>query len=49
MNTRHVIKFQPKYITFDCYGTLTNFDMAGAARLRRASLPGGDGQLRRGF
>ncbi|MBR1192136.1 haloacid dehalogenase type II [Bradyrhizobium sp. AUGA SZCCT0240] len=25
-------KFRPKYITFDCYGTLTNFDMAGAAR-----------------
>src|SRR5688572_17479930 len=24
--------FRPKYITFDCYGTLTNFDMAGAAR-----------------
>jgi 2-haloacid dehalogenase len=23
--------FRPKYITFDCYGTLTNFDMAGAA------------------
>ena len=25
-------QFRPKYITFDCYGTLTNFDMAGAAR-----------------
>lgn len=24
--------FRPKYITFDCYGTLTHFDMAGAAR-----------------
>ncbi len=24
--------FRPKYITFDCYGTLTYFDMAGAAR-----------------
>ena len=24
--------FRPKYVTFDCYGTLTNFDMAGAAR-----------------
>jgi 2-haloacid dehalogenase len=24
-------QFRPKYITFDCYGTLTNFDMAGAA------------------
>ncbi len=23
---------RPKYITFDCYGTLTNFDMAGASR-----------------
>lgn len=22
----------PKFVTFDCYGTLTNFDMAGAAR-----------------
>ena len=27
-----MIDFEPKYITFDCYGTLTNFDMAGAAR-----------------
>ena len=25
-------KFRPKYVTFDCYGTLTNYDMAGAAR-----------------
>jgi 2-haloacid dehalogenase len=24
--------FRPKFITFDCYGTLTNFDMAGSAR-----------------
>ena len=24
--------FRPKYVTFDCYGTLTNFDMAGAVR-----------------
>ncbi len=23
--------FRPKYITFDCHGTMTNFDMAGAA------------------
>lgn len=23
---------RPKYVTFDCYGTLINFDMAGAAR-----------------
>ncbi|TIW40067.1 MAG: haloacid dehalogenase type II, partial [Mesorhizobium sp.] len=22
--------FRPKFITFDCYGTLINFDMAGA-------------------
>ncbi len=26
-------QFTPKYITFDCYGTLTNFDMAGGARI----------------
>lgn len=25
-------KFSPEFITFDCYGTLTNFDMAGGAR-----------------
>lgn len=24
--------FRPKFVTFDCYGTLTNFDMAGATR-----------------
>lgn len=24
--------FRPRYITFDCYGTLTNFQMAEAAR-----------------
>ena len=24
--------FRPKYITFDCYGTLTNFRMAEVAR-----------------
>ena len=24
--------FRPKLVTFDCYGTLTHFDMAGAAR-----------------
>jgi 2-haloacid dehalogenase len=24
--------FRPKYVTFDCYGTLINFQMAGAAR-----------------
>lgn len=26
------MSFLPKFITFDCYGTLTDFDMAGAAR-----------------
>lgn len=25
-------QFRPKFVTFDCYGTLTNFDMAGATR-----------------
>ena len=25
-------RFRPKYITFDCYGTLTNFQMAEGAR-----------------
>ena len=25
-------RFRPKYITFDCYGTLTNFQMAETAR-----------------
>ena len=24
--------FRPKFVTFDCHGTLINFDMAGAAR-----------------
>ncbi|SMF31023.1 2-haloacid dehalogenase [Tistlia consotensis] len=24
--------FRPKFVTFDCYGTLTDFDMAGATR-----------------
>ncbi|MEK6345838.1 MAG: haloacid dehalogenase type II [Burkholderia sp.] len=27
-----MIDFEPKYITFDCYGTLTNFRMADTAR-----------------
>jgi len=27
-----MIQFRPKYITFDCYGTLTRFQMAEAAR-----------------
>ena len=32
--------FRPKYVTFDCYGTLTNFQMAEAARdLYGAILP----------
>ena len=33
-------RFRPKYVTFDCYGTLTNFEMAEAARdLYGAVLP----------
>ncbi|CCD84561.1 2-haloacid halidohydrolase IVa [Bradyrhizobium sp. ORS 285] len=33
-------RFRPKYVTFDCYGTLTNFQMAEAARdLYSATLP----------
>jgi 2-haloacid dehalogenase len=33
-------QFRPKYVTFDCYGTLTNFQMAEAAQdLYRAHLP----------
>ncbi len=33
-------QFRPKYVTFDCYGTLTNFQMAEAAQdLYRARLP----------
>ena len=24
--------FRPKFVTFDCYGTLTQFDIAGSAR-----------------
>lgn len=32
--------FRPKFVTFDCYGTLTKFDMAGAAhRIYGDSLP----------
>jgi 2-haloacid dehalogenase len=27
-----VTKFRPKFVTFDCYGTLIFFDMAGAAQ-----------------
>src|SRR6266700_4054093 len=30
--------FRPKYVTFDCYGTLTNFEMAEAARDLYSSL-----------
>ena len=26
------VRLQPKYITFDCYGTLTNFQMSGVTR-----------------
>lgn len=33
--------YRPKFVTFDCYGTLTYFDMAGAARRVFADrLPG---------
>jgi 2-haloacid dehalogenase len=32
--------FRPKFVTFDCYGTLINFDMAGATRrIFGAKLP----------
>ncbi|GAA0485294.1 haloacid dehalogenase type II [Tatumella punctata] len=34
--------FTPKFITFDCYGTLINFDMAGAARRCFADRVGAD-------
>ena len=27
-----MIEFTPKYITFDCYGTLTSFGMAAMTR-----------------
>ncbi|MGN6666143.1 MAG: haloacid dehalogenase type II, partial [Trinickia sp.] len=27
-----MIDFEPKFITFDCYGTLVNFQMADKAR-----------------
>ena len=27
-----MIEFEPKYITFDCYGTLTKFRMADMTR-----------------
>ncbi|MBO9467814.1 haloacid dehalogenase type II [Tropicibacter sp. R15_0] len=30
--------FRPKYITFDCHGTMINFDMAGAATHHYAAL-----------
>ena len=30
--SKTMIQFRPKYITFDCYGTLTRFQMAEAAR-----------------
>src|SRR5690348_17215230 len=36
---RMMSQFRPKYVTFDCYGTLTNFQMAEAAQdLYRARL-----------
>jgi 2-haloacid dehalogenase len=34
------MSFRPKFVTFDCHGTLINFDMAGAARrIYGATLP----------
>ncbi|WP_300443970.1 haloacid dehalogenase type II [uncultured Mameliella sp.] len=30
--------FRPKFITFDCHGTMINFDMAGAARAHYADI-----------
>lgn len=41
--------FRPKFVTFDCYGTLINFDMAGAARRiygARLSAPAMDSFIR---
>ncbi len=34
--------FRPKFITFDCYGTLTHFDIAGATRRIYAPVLSGD-------
>jgi 2-haloacid dehalogenase len=36
---------RPKYITFDCYGTLLNFDMAGSARRIYADRAGDPASL----
>jgi 2-haloacid dehalogenase len=30
--------FRPKFVTFDCHGTMIHFDMAGAARHHYAAL-----------
>ena len=30
--TKDMDRFRPKYVTFDCHGTLINFQMAEAAR-----------------
>ena len=38
-----MIDFEPKYITFDCYGTLTKFRMADMAREMFADRLQGDG------
>ncbi|MGI4860313.1 MAG: haloacid dehalogenase type II [Janthinobacterium lividum] len=38
-----MIEFEPKYITFDCYGTLTNFHMGAMAReIFKDQLQGAD-------
>ena len=34
-----MIDFQPKYITFDCYGTLTAFGMSAVTRELRTAKP----------
>ncbi len=41
-------RLAPKFITFDCYGTLIYFEMAPVARppLRRPGAGGADGRLR---
>src|SRR6478672_8600656 len=31
IGTKDMQRFRPKYVTFDCYGTLINFQMAEAA------------------
>ena len=44
-------QFRPKYISFDCYGTLTDFDIAGAARRVYGShlSPAADAQFIKDF